>query len=276
MLPAYFWLMVVVVFGLIIGSFLNVVIYRLHTGRSLNDRSHCLSCGRQLEWYELFPVVSYLALRGRCRTCRSFIPYRYALVEILTAMAFVVSYLQTVDVIHFLLSASLLSVLIVGLAYDFYHMIIPDEVSYGAASLAIAIVLWDFLTTGDLSGLASALIGTAVAFLVYASLWYFSKGRAFGFGDAKLAVSLGMLAGTSGVFSLIVLSFWIGALVSVFLILWQRTVLNIGGIGAMSGRVTIKSEVPFAPFLIAAFVLVHFFHVDVLVFIEALYEIVYL
>jgi len=268
--------MVVVVFGLIIGSFLNVVIYRLHTGRSLNDRSHCLSCGRQLEWYELFPVVSYLALRGRCRTCRSFIPYRYALVEILTAMAFVVSYLQTVDVIHFLLSASLLSVLIVGLAYDFYHMIIPDEVSYGAASLAIAIVLWDFLTTGDLSGLASALIGTAVAFLVYASLWYFSKGRAFGFGDAKLAVSLGMLAGTSGVFSLIVLSFWIGALVSVFLILWQRTVLNIGGIGAMSGRVTIKSEVPFAPFLIAAFVLVHFFHVDVLVFIEALYEIVYL
>ena len=275
MLPAYFWSIVVVVFGLIIGSFLNVVIYRLHTGRSLNDRSHCLSCGRQLEWYELFPVISYIVLCGRCRSCRSFIPYRYALVEILTAMAFVVSYLEATDTMLFLLSASLLSVLIVGLVYDLYHMIIPDEVSYGAAFIATAIVLWDFLTTGDLSGLTSALIGTAVAFLVYASLWYFSKGRAFGFGDAKLAVSLGMLAGTSGVFSLIVLSFWIGALVSVFLILWQRTVLNIGGIGAMSGRVTIKSEVPFAPFLIAAFVLVHFFHFDVLVFIEAVYEAFY-
>lgn len=275
MLPEYAWLIVVAVFGLIIGSFLNVVIYRLHTGRSLNDRSHCLSCGRQLDWYELFPVISYVALRGRCRSCRSFIPYRYALVEIMTAMAFVVAYLQAVDVIPFLLSVSLLSVLIVGLVYDLYHMIIPDEVSYGAVCLAAAIVLWDFLTTGDLSGIPSALMGAIVAFLVYASLWYFSKGRAFGFGDAKLAVSLGMLAGTSGVFSLVVLSFWIGAAVGVFLILWQRAVLNIGGIGTISGRVTMKSEVPFAPFLIAAFVLVHFFHFDVLVFIEAVYEAFY-
>src|SRR5690606_22028608 len=120
MLPHLFYPLVIIAFGLVIGSFLNVVIYRFHTGRSLNDRSHCLSCGKTLRWFELFPIFSYLALRGRCRSCRSFIPYRYALVEALTACLFLLAYLKTLDL--FLLPGLLifLSLLIIVAVYDVY------------------------------------------------------------------------------------------------------------------------------------------------------------
>lgn len=271
MLGTEFPLWAVVAFGLIIGSFLNVVIYRLHTGRSLNDRSHCLSCGRQLEWYELVPLLSYLVLRGRCRSCQSLIPYRYALVESLTAAAFVLAYFKADGVIEFLFLATLLAIFIVGFVYDLYHMIIPDEVSWGGAVIAAAFVSYLAFIQSDLSILITAALGAGAAFLAYSSLWYFSGGRAFGFGDAKLAVSLGMLVGLSGVFSLVVLSFWVGAVTSLLLMLGQKIVLNITSIRRSSQRVNMKSEVPFAPFLLAAFILVYFFNANVLTYIQALY-----
>lgn len=272
MLPPVAEIIIVAIFGLIIGSFLNVVIYRFHTGRSLNDRSHCLSCGTTLKWYELFPVFSYLALRGRCRSCHSYIPYRYALVEILTSAAFVLAYMKALDLVELLLIFTLLSVLVIGLVYDLYHMIIPDEVSYGALILAIGLICWS-VASGKTNTftIIEALTGGVIAFLAYASLWYFSGGRAFGFGDAKLAVSLGALVSLKGVFSLVVLSFWVGAIVSLALMLWQRLVLNIYQKSRGRHRVTMKSEVPFAPFLLAAFIFVYFFEVDALRFIEALY-----
>lgn len=270
MLPEWFYLPVAALFGLVIGSFLNVVIYRLHTGKSLNDRSHCLSCGAGLRWYELFPVFSYLALIGRCRACGSFIPYRYALVELATAGAFVLAYLKAADIITFVLLAVVLSVLIVGLVYDLYHMIIPDEVSYGAAALAAALVGWNVWIEQSWQPAWSAALGAAVIFVIFASLWYFSRGRAFGFGDAKLSLSLGALAGLPGVFSLIVLSFWIGAAAGLALIAGQYLIRK--GVRMRGARrVTMKSEVPFAPFLIAAFVLVYFFDVQIFELIEAVY-----
>src|SRR5690606_20171419 len=102
-----------------------------------------------------------------------------------------------------------------------------------------------------------------IIFFIFAALWYFSKGKAFGFGDAKLGVSLGALVGLAGVFSLIVFSFWIGALLSIFIICLQSLLINTG-LGFGFGRhVNIKSEIPFAPFLIVSFVLVYFFSADV-------------
>lgn len=271
MLPISFYIVVVAIFGLVIGSFLNVVIYRLHTGRSLNDRSHCLSCGRQLRWYELFPLISYLALRGRCHSCQSLIPYRYALVECLTAAAFVLAYIKAGSVIEFLFLATLLAILIVGLVYDLYHMIIPDEVSWGAALVALVYVFSHAFIEGEWWIIIEAGLGAGAAFLTYASLWYFSKGRAFGFGDAKLAVSLGLMTGIYGVFSLVVLSFWVGAVISLLLILWQKIVLNITATKLGGQRVNMKSEVPFAPFLLISFILVYFFNANVLTLIEAFY-----
>ncbi|MCB9818705.1 prepilin peptidase [Candidatus Nomurabacteria bacterium] len=270
-MPEWFFIFTVLLFGLIIGSFLNVVIYRFHTNRSLNDRSHCLSCGTTLKWYELFPLLSYLILRGRCRSCQSFIPYRYALVEVLTAGTFLLAYLSTADLVVFLLLALFMSVLVVVVIYDLYHMIIPDELSFILAILALLIVGYEAWLINSMSMLYGSLFSGLVAFLFFFSLWWFSGGRWLGLGDAKLAVSLAMLVGISDLFSLVVWSFWVGALISVSLILFQQINLHkYLGFGT-TRRVKMKSEVPFAPFLIMAFVMVYFFNANVLESILILY-----
>lgn len=271
-MPEWFFLLVVLAFGLVIGSFLNVVIYRFHTGRSLNDRSHCLSCGQTLNWYELFPVLSYIFLRGRCRSCRSFIPYRYALVEALTATLFLLAYLKTMDL--FLLPGFLvfISLLVIVAVYDIYHQIIPDELSASLAVVALALVGYQAWALGDWSILWLSVVAGVVAFIFFASLWWFSDGRWLGFGDAKLAFSLAVLVGLVGTFSLVIFSFWIGAVLSLALLTTQRFVQS-RRLGQAFGRVNMKSEVPFAPFLILAFILVYFFNADALSLIEWVYGI---
>jgi len=270
-MPEWYLNLLVIVFGLVIGSFLNVVIYRFHTGKSLNDRSHCMSCGTGLKWYELFPVISYVALLGRCRSCGAFIPYRYALVEILTAVMFWLTYMKFGLTVYFFITVILMCVLIVGLVYDLYHMIIPDEVSALAAILAGLLVGWQSVNANDLHLAIQALLASVAAFLLFGSLWFFSKGRGFGLGDAKLAISLGALVGLGGLFSFITLSFWIGALVGVSIMLWQAYILNMK-LGIHIGRrVNMKSEIPFAPFLLIAFGLVFFFSVDITTFLSTIF-----
>ena len=270
-MPEWYFMVVVAVFGLIIGSFLNVVIYRFHTGRSLNDRSHCLSCGRKLEWYELFPVFSYLALQGRCRTCHSFIPYRYAVVEILTAALFLLAYLHANDLVSLILLCMFLSGLVVVAVYDLNHMIIPDELSVFLGVMAIASSGYQAYLAESLNDWPVAILSGVLAGMFFASLWWMSSGRWLGLGDAKLAVGLGIMVGLGSVFSLVVWSFWIGAVISVIWLTWQRIALHIPFLHYAKASVTMKTEIPFAPFLIASFFLAYFFDVPVLALIEHLY-----
>lgn len=271
MLPEWFFVLVASLFGLVIGSFLNVVIYRLHTGRSLNDRSHCLSCAKPLNWYELFPVLSYLFLRGRCRSCGAYIPYRYVLVELLTAAAFALAYVSTEGLFELITLCGLLSLLIIGAVYDFYHMIIPDEISGGVAMLAWLLLFWAAFPGSEWGVLIGGGVAAALTFLFFASLWYISGGRALGFGDAKLSIGLGALVGLGGVFSLLVLSFWVGAIISVGLMIGYHLAHRARRV-AGTRRVKMKSEVPFAPFLIIAFILVYFFEADVLAWGESVFR----
>lgn len=270
MIPEWFWLVVVAIFGLAIGSFLNVVIYRFNTGRSLNSRSHCLSCGRQLDWYELFPVLSYLFLRGRCRGCRSRIPWRYALVESLTAFLFVVVFMRFEDWSSLIINIALVSVLVVITVYDLYHRIIPDKLSVMVAVLSVSLILIQVSGGFDGNVLLRAFLGGVCAFALYFSLWYFSEGRAMGLGDAKLAFGLGLAVGIDGLFSLVVWSFWLGALFGIGWVLLARlsTRHRILARSVLMPRVNMKSEIPFAPFLIAAFVLVHLFGIEILPIME--------
>ena len=249
-------------FGSIIGSFLNVVIYRLHTNKSLSGRSHCLACGYTLQWYDLVPVGSYLLLRGRCRRCQARITPRYAVVELLTAALFAL----TVALVPLWWPLAILlvvqAVLVVILVYDYYHLIIPDRLVLWLLVLAAAYLA---LTLGSswldwLWTVAAALAGAST----FALLWLVSRGRWIGLGDAKLALPLGLLVGPSAVFSLIVLSFWVGAVVSVMVLAWQYWRRGQRHLRFLSRPLTIHSEVPFAPFLIAAFWLVYFFSIDVL------------
>lgn len=272
LLPPYYLITVIFIFGLIIGSFLDVVITRFHTGKSINGRSRCLSCGHTLSWYELFPLLSYVALKGRCKDCGGHIPLRLLIMELITAGLFVYAYLVTDSLMAWALGCVLLSLLIVIAVYDIDHMVIPHEFVFAALALAVLIVGIALSPAFDLSVLALHALSGCLAFLFYGGLWLVSKGRWIGLGDAKLAVPLALMFYPLEAFSMIVLSFWIGAGVSVAILLIQK-LLQSGKHHLPFVRVplTMKSEVPFAPFMIAAFVLVYFHRIDVLAVMSGLF-----
>lgn len=262
-----FWYVVTFCFGAIIGSFLNVVIYRIHTGRSLNGRSHCLTCGKHLEWYELFPIVSYIIQGAKCRGCTAYIPSRYLGVELLTALSFLLLYgLFSSSPFLFVVYAILLSILIVLLVYDMRHTVIPDELTMSVGIMALVILVVRYSDIHNAWVLLQDVIGGGAAAAFFGSLWYVSKGRWIGFGDAKLALPLGVIAGIASVFTMVVLAFWIGAAVSLVFLGLQK-ILKRGKTTLLflSHPLTMRSEVPFAPFLILGFIATHFFHADIFV-----------
>lgn len=267
-----FWYVMIFIFGSIIGSFLNVVIYRLHTGKSLDGRSHCLTCGKTLSWYELFPIVSYLSQGGACRGCKAYIPPRYLIVETLTGLLFVATwYVFYADIALLGLHLILISIFVLIVVYDIRHTIIPDELTLMVGGVAVLMLGYEYVLTKDLFHILSSIGAGFGAGFFFWSLWYVSKGRWIGFGDAKLALPLGIIVGLSGVFSMVVLSFWIGAGVSLTLLGLEK-VLRRGKIRLhfLQTPLTIKSEVPFAPFLITGFLLVQLLHADIFTITNAL------
>ncbi len=263
-LPFFAQLSILFGFGVIIGSFLNVVLYRLHTGKSLAGHSHCLSCGRRLRALELVPLLSYLGLGARCRSCRSYIPVRYFLVELLTGLLFVLVYLNSSGLFELLLGLVFVSVLVVVAVYDLRHLIIPDELVF--ILTALALLQSGYLLFGTADGVAFAYdLGAAfLGSLFFYFLWQASGGKWIGFGDVKLALPLGLMVGCMGVFSMIVLAFWVGAIIGLALLALQylarRGKLPLRFFGR---RLTMKSALPFAPFLITGFLLVWLWGIDV-------------
>lgn len=252
-------------FGVIIGSFLNVVIYRFHTGKSLSGSSHCLTCQTDLHWYELLPLLSYLGLQGRCRTCSAVIPSRYFWVELVTGLLFALVVLM-LPVWYWPIALVLVAVLVVVAVYDLYHMVIPSFFVLLLLVLAVMNSALDFWLRNNYLNVAEALLAGVLSYGFFAFLWYVSKGRWIGYGDAKLALPLGFIVGLSGSFSMVVLSFWIGSAISLTLIAYGRIKQKRGqaALRFLVEPLTMKSEVPFAPFLIIAFLLVYLFGVDVL------------
>lgn len=255
------------IFGSIVGSFLNVVILRYNTGKSLAGRSGCFSCGKTLHWYELIPVLSFYLQKGRCRGCRSKISWQYPLVELATAFLFLfVGLVFGNNLPETLFWWVVVSILVVITSYDLRHQIIPDGMVY---TLMVLGLFKPFFMTGTAFRIVSAwedILAGVVLFLFFAGLWYFSGGRWMGFGDAKLALAVGFLLGFWGGLSAIVLAFWIGAAVGLALIgvsksrfprSWARWI-------APHHRIfSIKSEVPFAPFIVVGFILSLIFNINV-------------
>ena len=259
------WLFVIALgFGLIIGSFLNVWIYRFHTGKSLSGHSHCLSCGTTLRFYELFPLVSYLSLRGRCRTCGCGIPIRYFLVELLTAFLFASVLFVTTVALEILFYWIVLSILVVIVVYDMRHFIIPDSLTLSLSLLMVGWFLYRFWLGVPLATLGTDVFAALAGVGFFFFLWFVSKGRWLGFGDVKLAFPLGLMVGSALVFSMIVTSFWIGAAISIALVGLSRIERGKLYLRFATPKLTIKSVVPFAPFLIAGCLLIFFTKLNVL------------
>ncbi len=242
---------------------MNVVVYRYNTQKTLGGRSACMSCRSTLNWYELIPLFSYLGLKGRCRTCQTKISLQYPLVELVTGIVFALLFykfqnLFFIDTIGFAISyayyVAVFSLLLVIAVYDLKHKIIPDVLVF---ILCLMTFFGVFLFAGNVFNphipAWRDFLGGFVISIPFALIWLLSRGRWMGLGDAKLMIGLGFLLGTIPLLSATILAFWIGAIVGIFLLIFNK-------------KYNRKSELPFGPFLILGTFLVFIFDIYLLVF----------
>jgi leader peptidase (prepilin peptidase) / N-methyltransferase len=223
-------------FGTMIGSFLNVLIWRLPREETMEGRSQCPHCRHHLVWHDLVPVFSILFQRGKCKYCHKPISLRYPLIEVLTGIIFAVALwlFPVSDLATGIMLAKIFCVVaicIVVFVVDLEHYLILNKVVYpGIVLMAVFALL--------LHGILPALFGAAIAFIPFWLLWFASRGKWMGFGDVKFAAFMGLALGVKGVIVALFLSFVIGAIVGVGLILISKKQLG--------------SRIPFGTFLSAA------------------------
>ncbi len=241
-------------FGLIFGSFTNVLILRHDTSRTLGGRSACPRCGVILRWFELVPVLSWLVLKSRCRHCKGSISIQYPLVEVLLALGFLIVGLAPVPLIIRLIGCGLALLMLAIAVYDLRYMLIPDQWVWSFNALAF-ILIFALPLPATSYVLHAILAGPLVALPLFA-MWYFSRGTWMGFGDVKFALGMGWLLGVMGGYFALMLSFILGAVISLLILiplphyLRALNTLGITRLGEAGTTFTMKSEVPFGPFLI--------------------------
>ncbi len=209
----------------------------------------CLYCGKVLKWYELVPLLSFLALKGRCASCKSRLSFQYPLVEFVAGALFLLSFIYAKNYIaseffYFLpYIFVIISILLIIVVYDLRHKIIPDKLVFFFILLSLVRPAL-FLLPGE--SLSSALFSGPLFFAPFAFIFFISRGKWIGFGDAKLVLGIGWFLGMIRGGLAILFSFWIGALFSIILLFLR------------SRQFTMKSEIPFAPFLLLGFALALF------------------
>jgi len=258
-MPTSIILIFVFVFGLIIGSFLNCLIWRLYKKESLLNRSYCPKCGKQIAWYDNIPVVSFLILGGKCRRCGKSISAQYPVVELITGLLFVVAYNLNYElrimnygviihdslfIIQLVRDWFIISVMIVVFIYDLRWSEILDKVSLPAClavfimNLALGFNLWNLLISGIIGG---------SFFLIQ---FVISGGKWIGGGDIRLGLLMGLALGWPVVILAIIISYFIGSIVGVGLIL--------------AGKKKWGSEVPLGVFLAIGSIISLFWHAQIL------------
>ena len=229
----------VFLFGLIIGSFLNCLVWRLRTGESLLGRSYCLKCKKQIAWYDNLPVLSFVLLKGKCRQCGGKISWQYPIVELTTGVLFVLAYYLNYElritnyelIIQLLRDWFLISAMMVIFIYDLRWRLILDVVTLPAGlvvlilNLALGFSLWNLLVSG--------IIGSGFFLLQF----LISGGKWIGGGDIRLGLLMGLALGWPGVIAAIIISYFLGSLVGLGLI--------------AAGKKRWGSEIPLGVFLAA-------------------------
>lgn len=252
--------MIVFIFGLIVGSFINVLIFRLPHGEDvIKNRSHCPNCAKILSWYELIPVVSFLLQKGRCRKCGAKISFQYIIIELLTGILFLMIFIKLsasltpdnltifqfnnfiINTIYYILYTIyhfyIISALIAIAAIDLKTFLIPDKLVIPAIIIALIFQFLNPLTSNISNTLnISNILFALLIFLFFSALYFFSKGKAMGFGDAKLGLLIGLfLPFPLNIFA-IMLSFVFGGIFGIILLALKK-----------AGR---KTQIPFGPFMV--------------------------
>jgi len=233
------FIFLIILFGLFLGSFLNVVIDRLPNDKSIiRGRSYCDYCKKTLQWYDLIPIVSFVVLKGKCRYCKKKLSVQYPIVEVTTSLLFLFMYFYTLAGFFrmpnfwyvLFLNFFLASFLIVIFVTDIKYGIILDKILlfmvfiFGLFQLVFARQLF----------IPNLLAGIG-AFIFFLFLYFLTKEKGLGFGDVKFAFIIGFLVGFPNVITALYMAFLTGAFTSIILILW--------------GKKRYSNTVPFGPFL---------------------------
>ena len=225
----------VFILGLLIGSFLNSYIWRLHSGESVwRGRSYCPKCGKHLRWYELIPLISFALQIGRCRGCRKPIDWQYPAVELAAAVLFLLAFertklsfvqrpVQSLALIDLIVAGYLLSILLILFVYDLRYGLVPDRVVLPAIVVG---GIWHVTKLSFVHSSVQSLALVGVAILIgaafFAAQYYVSRGRWLGAGDIRLGALMGAILGWPQVVLGIVVSYMIGGAVGIILLLTGR------------------------------------------------------
>ncbi|OFZ53102.1 MAG: hypothetical protein A2428_16835 [Bdellovibrionales bacterium RIFOXYC1_FULL_54_43] len=242
-IPNWYGNVFAILFGLIVGSFLNVVVVRLPQGRSIvRPRSRCPNCDKEIRWWDNIPILSYLLLHGRCRECRTPISIRYPTIELLTALIFLSAKVRFgFSWTLFFRDWPFLAILIAVTFIDLEHRIIPDRLSLGGLVLGLltsAVFPEAPPTFGWSSSLIGASIGFGTFYLIAALYQRFAGRTGLGGGDVKLLAMLGAFLGPSGVLAIILISSILGSVIGILWALVNRE------------KDIMKSSIPYGPFLV--------------------------
>jgi prepilin signal peptidase PulO-like enzyme (type II secretory pathway) len=226
--------------GLIIGSFLNMLIPRLHTGEKgiFFGRSHCTKCKKQLKGTELIPLVSYLFLKGKCRHCKKHISLWYPATEIVTASTFAILTLIAPDLQTWLWQTGMFIVLLFILFYDLRYKEIHDGVM-------IPGIVFAALASFFIGDFTDSLIGGVIGFTFFALQYLISRGRAIGAGDMRIGAFMGLMLGWHLTLVALVVGYIFGSIVSLFLLATKKA----------NG----KTALPLGPFLVFGTVIAFFY-----------------
>ena len=254
------------IFGLAIGSFLNALIWRLHAGESIfKDRSHCPKCKHVLGFWDLFPILSFIIQKGKCRYCGKKISWQYPLVELVTAVLFVVAYfiisnfqfpisnkflISNFQFLNLLRMWFVIAVMIVIFVYDLKYSLILDKVVYSAAVVAFLTSPLIYGEAGLGHSLSFAILSSAVGGGFFLLQYLLSSGKWIGGGDVKMGFLMGLILDIKGLLVALFFSYVIGALVGLGLI--------------AAGKKTMKSQIPFGTFLAIGIIIAMFWGGEIL------------
>jgi len=231
--------LLILIYGLIIGSFLNVCIYRIPRGESIAwPGSHCPTCSHSLSWYDNIPLFSYLVLKGKCRYCKASISAQYPVVESLNAVMYIIMYMKFGFGADFIFYSLISSVLLSIIFIDLMEMIIPDSLVVCILVLSVIHKAVNYFLYGIYPELIVSFLGLLLAGGLFAAIVLLSRGG-MGGGDVTLIGALGFVLGIKYILLCIFLSFVLGAIISIALLAAKIK--------------TRKDPIPFGPFIVLGF-----------------------
>lgn len=236
----------ILLFGLLWGSFLNVVAIRSMNDQSIiAPRSHCPHCKTTLAWYDMIPVISWLWLNGRCRTCKTSISLLYPFIEIITALIITVLYL-CVPALYIGSYFIFFSTLIVIIRTDLEYMLIPYSLMIYAIIIAFISSYMQVLPISFTESIAASIIGYGTLWSIATLYYRVTKKRGLGSGDFDLLAMIGAFTGINGMVTTLFIGSWLGSIIGILYIF-------------ISGQ-KLKTRIPFAPFLACGAISYVLFH----------------